>query len=51
MSDERALGRIEVPDDRDKNFPVSAVLAEAEEGLPDFPKRLFWILGLLQGSH
>ena len=43
---DRSLGRIEVIDERDKNFPVSAVLASVvEEGLPDFPRRFWWADG------
>lgn len=37
------LGRIEVIDERDKNFPVSAVLAEGE--LPPIPSRYWWADG------
>lgn len=40
-----ALGRIEVIDERDKNFPVSAVLAETGDNLPYFPKRYWWADG------
>ena len=40
-----ALGRIEVLDERDKNFPVSAVLAEAKDTLPPIPKRFWWADG------
>ena len=40
-----ALGRIEVIDERDKNFPVSTVLAESGNDLPYFPKRYWWADG------
>jgi len=36
------LGRIEVIDERDKNFPVSTVLAEAKDTLPPIPRRFWW---------
>lgn len=40
------LGRIEVIDERDKNYPVSAVLATAiDSELPDFPRRFWWADG------
>ncbi len=46
MSNEpRSLGRIEVIDERDKNFPLSKVLQAVEvEGapVPNIPKRMWW---------
>ena len=37
------LGRIEVIDERDKNFPLRAVLQTTEgEGRPNVPKRTWW---------
>lgn len=38
-----ALGRIEVIDERDKNYPVSGMLAETStQDRPFFPKRTWW---------
>jgi len=46
MSNQFTLGRIEVLDERDKNFPVSSVLtSESIKGLPDFKRRLWWADG------
>lgn len=49
----RALGRIEVIDERDKNFPVSSILSEAKSGVPDIPRRFWWADGWWgnQGSY
>lgn len=38
------LGRVEKPDERDKNFPVSTVLTETKER-PDIPRRFWWADG------
>lgn len=40
-----ALGRIEVLDERDKNFPVATVLAETKDTLPPIPRRFWWADG------
>lgn len=45
MAEPRALGRIEVIDERDKNFPISTALKETIAGLPDFPRRFWWADG------
>lgn len=43
MSDEPNLGRIEVIDERDKNFPLSNVLQEVQSvPAPNIPKRMWW---------
>ena len=43
MTDDHSLGRIEVIDERDKNYPLSNILAE-EQGAPapNIPKRMWW---------
>lgn len=54
MSDEEFLGRIEVIDERDKNYPLSNVLGEPQMGqTPDIPKRMWWDEGWWgnQGSN
>ena len=42
---QHSLGRIEVVDERDKNFPVSTVLSESPGGLPDISTRQWWANG------
>jgi hypothetical protein len=43
---ERSLGRIEVIDERDKNFPVSAILqGTVDDEMPDIPRRFWWADG------